>query len=61
MEMVLGPEPQARDVEAAVAGDAAIAEQRAAPRMDCSAMARMSLPALLYYVLAGDGRAASFS
>jgi hypothetical protein len=29
--------------------------------MDCSAMARMSLPALLYYVLAGDGRAAGFS
>jgi len=60
MEMVLGPEPLAQDVEAAVAA-AAIAEQRAAPRMDCSAMARMSLPALLYYVLAGDGRAVSFS
>jgi len=60
MEMVLGPEPLARDVEAAVAG-AAIAEQRPVRRMDCSAMARMSLPALLYYVLAGDGRAASFS
>jgi hypothetical protein len=60
MEMVLGPEPLAQDLEAAVAA-AAIAEQRPVRRMDCSAMARMSLPALLYYVLAGDGRAAGFS
>lgn len=29
---------------------------RAARSLDCVAMAQMSLPALLYYILAGDGR-----
>jgi len=30
--------------------------QRPARSLDCAAMARMPLSALLYYVLAGDGR-----
>ena len=32
------------------------AVQRPVRSLDCAAMARMTLPALLYYVLAGDGR-----
>jgi hypothetical protein len=34
----------------------AAGEQKPVRRVDCSAMARMQLPALLYYVLAGDGK-----
>jgi hypothetical protein len=61
MEIVLSSETLGRAaVEAGVAG-AAITEQRPVRRADCSAMARMSLSELLYYVLAGDGRTASFS